>query len=360
MAPLGLGGMPMMPVMGGHLQLGMGMHPLGGSMHDAALAQRHQQQLQHQQQHHHQQQHLFMQQQHHVHAHHMHQQHQQLHAAHPPHLMLQHCGLVGPAGSGLGSQVSPGSDATALALPTPTSGARAGDAHGHGGGGAGGLLLQGHQSNDSIMLQQIMDQILDDDDVLSDPAISKQLLGSPSSSPLLHARLSGGGVGGADAQGSALARSSTWPQAWEAGQQQQQQQQQMEAPAPYNHHQHHHQLQPQASPMMRTSSCGAALMAAPQPAAAQTEPQPAGGAPQQPQPQQPGQPQPQMMRMLCAQLQQENMLLMQRVHSLQERLGGGPAVAASDASVSPSGWHGPAAAAGGAAAQDIKMELAGL
>jgi hypothetical protein len=32
-----------------------------------------------------------------------------------------------------------------------------------------------------------------------------------------------------------------------------------------------------------------------------------------------------MMRMLCHQLQQENLLLMQRVHSLQERLAGTPA-----------------------------------
>jgi hypothetical protein len=308
-----------------------------------------------------------------------------------PYIQQQPCGALPPppSGSFCAVAMSPHSDHTgALGLG------------GGSGGGTGALLLAGHTSNDSAMLAAIMDQILDEDELLSDPGMSRQLLGSPTSSPLLATRISAGG---------AIGRASTWPHAWPApdghaaaaAPQQQQQHQQQQGPlghAPHGHphhpqqhpgaefdghlgahpqqqQTHHHTLGPhgQAAPK-RTSSCGAlphggdttwawgaACPAADEAAASSTAaaagaaavPPPPFAAPsaasataaaagQHQQQQQQQQQQPAAMRALCAQLQQENMLLMQRVASLQERLAGGPAGAAPPppAAGSPGAWAG--------------------
>jgi len=355
MPQLGMGALPMMnmPMMGTSLMpvmmpaelQGGGYAPLQMSMGGLTHPQQ-AQQLQLQQQQH----------QHHLHLQQQQQQQQQLAQMPKPEPGLAPLCAAGP--------VSPGSDATRLGVPTPNGVGAAADP----------LILQGHQSNDSIMLQQIMDQILDDDDVLSDPAMSKQLLGSPTSSPLLHAHISGGGSSGPlDADQGGMGRSTTWPHAWPGADGNSSapaadstllaaQPQQLHGMVPVDGQQQAYQVPGavgragSAHLPPRTPGAWGHAAAAPGSALAVSVPEPAfchpsrrvstgditaapaeslagGVLPPTPQPQQ-----PQMMRMLCAQLQQENMMLMQRVHSLQERLvpgdalGGGMPVGTSD-------WH---------------------
>ncbi|KAI8466332.1 MAG: hypothetical protein J3K34DRAFT_485028 [Monoraphidium minutum] len=357
----------------------------------------------------------------HGHGHHALQSMQQHHQHH----QQQHLSYAPGGFGGHAACSSPGSDAD-HATPAAGRHAAALSALGAlGGAGGGGLALplpplHGHRSNDSMMLAQIMEQILeDDDDVLSDPAMTKTLLGSPSSSPLLHPHHGGhqqrGGGGGQQQQQqhqsqqqqqdqhhhhhqqqqqqqqlSGLARSSTWPHAWPGGEELACAGAGATAAHPAGaagadvaraaHGHAMFEAPGLTSPLMRTSSCGAALLGASGHLGARVPSLAAGshggwwaaddacdglggalhcGQPQQ-QPQQQQQQQqqqqaqqPQAMRLLCAQLQQENHLLMQRVHSLQERLAGTP---------TPDGRaHGlaaAAAAAGGAwcLEEDVKME----
>jgi hypothetical protein len=258
-------------------------------------------------------------------------------------------------------------------------------AHGAGSGAAAageGLLLAGHTSNDSAMLAAIMDQILDDEELLSDTGIGRQLLGTPTGSPLLAPpRLSSGGAA-AGAAGSA-SQAVAWPQAWK-------EENHAAAPAdaaagvplgmvPVEAHCGFgspavsravscsvplgaHPAAPHLPP--RTPCSGGAAWgeraSAPADSASFYHPSrrvstgdlpPVTPQPQQPQAAGPAQP-PGAMRALCVQLQQENMLLMQRVASLQERLvspgapEGLPALPLplTAGAASPGEWHG----AGGA------------
>jgi hypothetical protein len=141
-----------------------------------------------------------------------------------------------------------------------------------------------------------MESLLEEDELLSDPALGRALLGSPTSSPLLAARLSGGG--GWPAQ-YAQAHPQLQRHA-QAAQQQHQQQQHVKAQQAMQQQQQQQQQPEQQQPTWW-----------------EVEGAPAVGSAT-------GQQQPAEMRALCAQLQQENALLMQRVHSLQERLHGTP------------------------------------
>ncbi|KAF8058410.1 hypothetical protein HT031_005534 [Scenedesmus sp. PABB004] len=290
-----------------------------------------------------------------------------------------------------------GGGCSALPLPFPGStwaaaggaGPRGGGAAGAGGGGAPGLagaglalpdspalagtILQDMRSNDSAMLQQMLEQIFEDgDDVLSDSHMTRLIASPDSQAAAAAAHHGGGGGGGGGARNTAssaynpadlgaaahahhaasagglldggggahgggltprgLARSSTWPSgAWQeepgaaaggdaAGGQ-----------AAAGH--------PSGLPLPPRSASATAGALGPQPGGAPgpagagpdaaggawgwsgpgslpgSRPASAGGAA-------PGQ-QPQHVHLLCAQLQHENLKLMQQVHSLQTRLGSG-------------------------------------
>ncbi|KAI8475195.1 MAG: hypothetical protein J3K34DRAFT_517630 [Monoraphidium minutum] len=214
-----------------------------------------------------------------------------------------------------------------------------------GGGGLGGLgaPLPGQHSADSMMLAQIMgdmDQILeDDDDVLSDPAMSKEILGSPTSSPLLAAR--GGGGSGSGGGGGEWAAGGWGGAALGGGFALQ------AHPAQRPQHPQAHQQLPPRTPT--APAAGGAWWAPPGGGAAAggdagpfchpsrrvstdvlASPRPGDMVPIGPPPalqlqglkqeQPPGE-----MAAFMSQLQQDNLMLMQHVQSLQERLAASPA-----------------------------------
>lgn len=225
-------------------------------------------------------------------------------------------------------------------------------------------------TGDNIMLQQMLEQILDEDDCLSDPSISRQLLLDSPESPggLLQPHNLGqsvsadmgmglmSGVPNSSLANNPLMRSSTWPQ-WAAGNDMQGVQGPDMPPLPpvagvgsmnpphggrvsshpgqpsgsgLSHHQDD-QWWPSAhdADHMDTLNPGnwggnppADNLAGPGPSSA------LNGGPQPPLQQLLTQHQPQqLMRLLCHQLQQENMLLMQRVQNLQDRLAHADATA---------------------------------
>ncbi|GBF95991.1 hypothetical protein Rsub_08806 [Raphidocelis subcapitata] len=199
------------------------------------------------------------------------------------------------AAAAVGTPVSPGSEATAGGLPlaSPATAATSAPAP-----------LLGHSSHDSVALARMMESFLgEDDELLLDAALGRALLGSPTSSPLLAARLSGGG-------GWAAQYAQAHPQVQAQAQLLQQHQQQQQQQAMQQQQQAMQQQQQKAMLQQQQQQQH-------QPAWWDAEAAPAAAPPSVQQ-------QPAAMRALCAQLQQENAMLMQRVHSLQERLHGTP------------------------------------
>lgn len=292
-----------------------------------------------------------------------HQHHHQLrqHQPHVHHHLQQHVAWNAASVTGSAAQRAQGSAVAAHSgIPCPRVGSPM--LTGPGTAGGSGPLLAAMRSNDSAMLQQMFDHIFDEDDGMDAAGLHK-LITSDDGGASSHQTTAGlvgdcdasggtrttleqqhqsnatGGKAVADATaasaacimsiadaaprsggGAGLGRSSTWPNAWGAA----------EMPCSESEL----AAAPPAATRCASAACGVPAAGGPSPkgwtwgdhhepapaalaahSAPQSGPPSAGGA----QPQGVQQP-PVMMHALCHQLQQENALLMQRVHTLQTRL----------------------------------------